>query len=42
VDGGMGPRNPHGEESEDVYLLPLKALSPGVELVVRPDREIFW
>ena len=38
----MGPRNPHGEESEDVYMLPLQVLSEGVELIVRPDREVFW
>ena len=26
VDGGLGPRNPHGEESEDVYAVARAAL----------------
>eukprot|EP00638_Chattonella_subsalsa_P008830 CAMPEP_0117740150 /NCGR_PEP_ID=MMETSP0947-20121206/4176_1 /TAXON_ID=44440 /ORGANISM="Chattonella subsalsa, Strain CCMP2191" /LENGTH=164 /DNA_ID=CAMNT_0005556221 /DNA_START=1 /DNA_END=495 /DNA_ORIENTATION=- len=42
VGGGMGPTNPHGEESEDVFLLKPKLLSPNCKIVVRPELEIFW
>uniref|UniRef100_A0A7S2SQQ3 Uncharacterized protein n=1 Tax=Rhizochromulina marina TaxID=1034831 RepID=A0A7S2SQQ3_9STRA len=41
VDGGMGPRNPHGEESEDVFLVE-EDLDDDVFVQHRPDREIFW
>ena len=41
VGGGLGPTNPHGEESEDVYLI-YKPLDPTVFVPVRPEREVFW
>lgn len=42
VDGGIGPRNPHGEESEDVFVVDRNELSVNTQVVVKPDREIFW
>ena len=41
VGGGMGPLNPHGEESEDVFIIDT-ALAPSTRIVLREDREIFW
>ena len=41
VGGGMGPSNPHGEESELLYYVDQKMLE-GIELIVRPELEIFW
>lgn len=41
VNGGMGPGNPHGEESEMLYYIH-KSIIDGVELEVKPDLEIFW
>lgn len=38
---GMGPGNPHGEESEMVYYVDQRVLE-GVALTVRPELEIFW
>mmetsp|Transcript_20546 Transcript_20546/g.33152 ORF Transcript_20546/g.33152 Transcript_20546/m.33152 type:complete len:205 (+) Transcript_20546:23-637(+) len=42
VGGGMGPSNPHGEESEDVFYIYPRDLSPNCKVVVRPELEIFW
>ena len=42
VGGGIGPENPHGEHSEDVYDLTDTAISDGVVRVFKPEREIFW
>lgn len=43
VDGGIGPNNPHGEESEEVYIIDrAAAISDGVVVVHRPDREVWW
>ena len=42
VDGGIGPNNPHGEESEEVYRIDRAAISDGVVVVHRPDREVWW
>ena len=45
VGGGMGPGNPHGEESEATYTISserLREVSVGVKVVVRPELEIFW
>jgi hypothetical protein len=43
VGGGMGPGNPHGEESELLYYVDLKVLGrDDLELKVNPDLEIFW
>lgn len=41
VGGGMGPGNPHGEESEMCYYVSQRVLE-GIELSVRPELEIFW
>jgi hypothetical protein len=41
VGGGIGPSNPHGEESELLYYVDQKMLE-GIELKVRPELEIFW
>jgi hypothetical protein len=41
VGGGMGPSNPHGEESELLYYVDQRMLE-GIELTVRPELEIFW
>lgn len=41
VGGGMGPSNPHGEESELLYYVDQKMLE-GIQLTVRPELEIFW
>lgn len=42
VGGGMGPGNPHGEESEDCWGLADVELSADTRLVVRPEREVWW
>lgn len=42
VDGGLGPNNPHGEESEDVFIVDRSALDPRTVVVVRADREVWW
>ena len=42
IDGGLGPNNPHGEESEEVYRIERAAISDGVVVVHRPDREVWW
>ena len=41
VGGGMGPGNPHGEESELLYYIDQSILQ-GIELTVKPELEIFW
>jgi hypothetical protein len=41
VNGGMGPGNPHGEESEMLYYIH-QSIVDGVELEVKPRLEIFW
>jgi hypothetical protein len=41
VGGGMGPENPHGEESELLYYVDQKMLE-GIEVKIRPELEIFW
>jgi hypothetical protein len=41
VNGGMGPGNPHGEESEMLYYIH-QSIVDGVELEVKPELEIFW
>jgi len=42
VGGGMGPGNPHGEESENTYTISPSILPPNIKIVVRPELEIFW
>mmetsp|Transcript_6571 Transcript_6571/g.19489 ORF Transcript_6571/g.19489 Transcript_6571/m.19489 type:complete len:173 (-) Transcript_6571:241-759(-) len=42
VGGGMGPGNPHGEESEDCWSLQDAELSKETRVVVRPEREVWW
>ncbi|KAG5179704.1 hypothetical protein JKP88DRAFT_325611 [Tribonema minus] len=42
VGGGIGPSNPHGEESEDLFYLDRNAIPEGVEVVLRPELEVFW
>jgi hypothetical protein len=42
VGGGMGPGNPHGEESEDCWSLADVELSDETRVVVRPEREVWW
>ncbi len=41
VGGGMGPGNPHGEESELLYYVDQSLLNE-IEVTVRPELEIFW
>ena len=41
VGGGMGPGNPHGEESELLYYVD-QSLLREIEVTVRPELEIFW
>ena len=41
VGGGMGPSNPHGEESELCYYVDTSVLSDA-QVVVKPELEIFW
>jgi hypothetical protein len=42
VGGGIGPGNPHGEESEDCWSLADVQLSEDTRIVVRPEREVWW
>jgi len=44
VGGGMGPGNPHGEESERLYYIdrPVIDGDDDIEVVVKPELEIFW
>ena len=42
IDGGLGPNNPHGEESEDVYFVDRSDLSAGTVVALREDREVWW
>lgn len=43
VGGGMGPSNPHGEESELTYYVSNRVLSKdNVKVVIKPELEIFW
>ena len=42
IDGGLGPNNPHGEESEDVYFVDRSDLSEGTVVALREDREVWW
>lgn len=43
VGGGMGPGNPHGEESELLYYIENEIVaSNDVEVIVKPELEIFW
>jgi hypothetical protein len=41
VGGGMGPGNPHGEESELLYFVD-RSLFHNLEVPVKPELEIFW
>jgi hypothetical protein len=41
VGGGMGPGNPHGEESEMLYYIEENLLKD-ITYDVNPDLEIFW
>lgn len=41
VGGGMGPANPHGEESELLYYVEQNLLDD-IKLKINPDLEIFW
>ncbi|EEC44170.1 predicted protein [Phaeodactylum tricornutum CCAP 1055/1] len=41
VGGGMGPSNPHGEESELLYYVDENIIT-NIELIVKPELEIFW
>jgi len=42
IDGGLGPNNPHGEESEDVYFVDRSGLSEWTVVALREDREVWW
>ena len=42
IDGGLGPNNPHGEESEDVYFVDRSELSEETVVALREDREVWW
>jgi len=44
VGGGMGPGNPHGEESERLYYIDRSVIDgdDDIEVVVKPELEIFW
>jgi hypothetical protein len=42
VGGGIGPSNSHGEESEDLYFVERGGLPAGVDVVLRPELEVFW
>ena len=43
VGGGMGPGNPHGEESELLYYIDQSIVDEnGIQVVVKPELEIFW
>ena len=41
IGGGMGPRNPHGQESEMLYYIDRSIISD-IEISVKPELEIFW
>jgi hypothetical protein len=41
VGGGMGPGNPHGEESELLYYVD-RSILDDVAFIVNPELEIFW
>ena len=41
VGGGMGPGNPHGEESELLYYVDQKIVA-NIEFEVKPQLEIWW
>ena len=41
VGGGMGPGNPHGEESELLYYVD-RSLLDDIEVSLKPELEIFW
>jgi hypothetical protein len=41
IGGGMGPGNPHGEESELLYYID-RSLLNDIEVPVKPELEIFW
>ena len=48
VGGGMGPGNPHGEESEITYYVERSVIEGNgdadakIEVVLKPELEIFW
>lgn len=43
VGGGMGPGNPHGEESEQLYYVDRKVIDEyAIDIVLKPELEIFW
>ena len=43
VGGGMGPGNPHGEESELLYYVDQSIIDENfIQVVVKPELEIFW
>ena len=42
IDGGLGPNNPHGEESEDVYVVDRSDLGADTIVALRRDREVWW
>ena len=39
---GLGPNNPHGEESEDVYVVDRSDLGADTIVALRRDREVWW
>ncbi|KAJ1461771.1 hypothetical protein M885DRAFT_506889 [Pelagophyceae sp. CCMP2097] len=41
VDGGTGPRNPHGEDSEDVYTIDRADLDGATVVTVNEDCDIW-
>jgi hypothetical protein len=41
VGGGMGPGNPHGEESEMLYYVE-RDLVKDIDFPIKPQLEIFW
>jgi hypothetical protein len=41
VGGGMGPGNPHGEESELLYYVEREILKD-IDFPIKPQLEIFW
>jgi len=48
VGGGMGPGNPHGEESEITYYVERSVIEgkgdadAKIDVVLKPELEIFW
>lgn len=43
VGGGMGPGNPHGEESELLYYIDRSIIEEhNIQVELKPELEIFW